>query len=248
MPEIKVENLKVVYKSNKKKIEDTVALEDFNVTFESGKFNAIVGFSGCGKSTLLRAIAGLTPYEGTISFDGVDGENLLVAERNIAYVSQNYALYPHMTIFDNIAFPLKLLKASREEIIERVYEVAEKLEIKPLLSRKPRQLSGGQQQRVAIARALVKRPSICMFDEPLSNLDNEMRMEARYLIKKVVSSQDMTVLYVTHDFMEAMALSDYIYVINNKKIEVSGTPREVFDMDNEIVKALKFNGDIKDVI
>jgi len=245
MPEIKINNLKVTYKNKK---EEVVALDNLNVTFEDGKFNAIVGFSGCGKSTLLRAVAGLLEYEGEILFDGINCDTLAINERNIAFVSQKYILYPHMTVFDNIAFPLKMIKASREEIIERVYEIADKLEIKYLLSRKPRQLSGGQQQRVAIARALVRRPKICLFDEPLSNLDNTIRQEIRHLIKKVVASQDITVLYVTHDFKEAMALSDVIYVINNGKIEVSGAPREVYDLDNETVKALRSGEDLDNVI
>lgn len=245
MPEIKIENLIVSYKNKK---EQTIVLNHLNATFESGKFSSIVGFSGCGKSSLLKAIVGLLPFEGTITFDGVDSNQILIQDRNIAYVSQNYALYPQMTIFDNIAFPLKLMKASREEIIERVYDIAKKLEIMPLLSRKPRQISGGQQQRVAIARALVKRPSVCLFDEPLSNLDNEMRMEARFLLKKVISSQNITILYVTHDFMEAMALSDEIFVLNNQKIEVHGKPKEVFEMENDTIFALKQNGDYKNVI
>ena len=238
MPEIKVNNLTVKY-YNKKKKEEVTALENLNVDFESGKFNVILGYSGCGKTTLLKSIIGTIDYEGEITYDGIPAEGLSIQDRNLSFVSQNFVLFPHMTIFDNIAFPLKTVNAKKEEIVSRVYEIAEMLEIKQCLSRKPKHLSIGQQQRVAIAKALVKRPNLILFDEPLSNLDPILRMEARYVLKKVIRNFDITVVYVTHDLREAMALADKIFIINDKKIELEGTPSEIYEADNEFVKILR---------
>ena len=181
MPKITIKNLKVTYKNKRK--SEVVALDNFNCVIEPDSFNVVVGYSGCGKTTFLRCIAGLIDYDGSIYFDDDNVDKLSPKERNIAFVSQNYVLYPRMTIFDNIAFPLVNKGASKEEIVKRVYEVADRLDIRYCLSRKPKHLSGGQQQRVALARALVKKPSIYLFDEPLSNLDNINRIEAKKLIK-----------------------------------------------------------------
>jgi len=237
MPNIKIENLTVRFE-NKKKATVT-ALENLNLEITNDSFNVIVGYSGCGKTTLLRCIAGLQDYEGIITFDDVDVESMTVQKRNVAMVTQTYALYPKMSIFDNIAFPLSIAGAPKEEIIKRVNEVAETLNIKHCLTRKPKHLSGGQQQRVALARALIKKPNIYLFDEPLSNFDYPTRIESKLLILKMVKDTQSTAIYVTHDFSEAMSIADRIIVINDGKVEIEGTPLEVYNSGNEIVESLK---------
>ena len=237
MSNIKIENLTVNY-TNKKKTTVT-ALDNISLEIKDGTLNVIVGYSGCGKTTLLRSIAGLQEYDGHIYFDGIDADTLTVQQRNVSMVTQNYVLYRTMTVFENIAFPLNIAGASKEEIIERVYDVAERLGIKHCLSRKPKHLSGGQQQKVALARALVKKPDIYLFDEPLSNFDAQKRSESRLLIKKIIKENNATALYVTHDFTEAMALADHLIVLNNGKIEIEGEPLEVYNSKNPIVESLK---------
>ena len=237
MPRITINNLKVTY-HNKKKSE-VVALDNFNCDIESDSFNVIVGYSGCGKSTLLRTIAGLIDYEGEIYFDSINTASLTIRERNVALVSQNYALYPHMNIFDNIAFPLSLMQSPKNEIIERVHVVAKYLGIEHCLTRKPRHLSGGQQQKVALARAMVKKPQLYLFDEPLSNFDLPKRYEARMMIRKAVKDYGATAIYVTHDFSEAMSIADNIIVISDGKVEISGKPLDVYNSGNLVVEDLK---------
>ena len=237
MSNIKIENLTVQY-TNKKK-ETVTALDNISLDIKDGTLNVIVGYSGCGKTTLLRSIAGLQEYDGYIYFDGVDADTLTVQQRNVSMVTQNYVLYRTMTVFENIAFPLNIAGASKDEIIERVYNVAERLGIKHCLSRKPKHLSGGQQQKVALARALIKKPDIYLFDEPLSNFDAQKRSESRILIKKIIKENNATALYVTHDFTEAMALADHLIVLNDGKIEIEGEPFEVYNSKNPIVESLK---------
>ncbi len=236
MPQIKIENLTVTYLN---KGETINALNDFSALFDDGKINVVVGYSGCGKSTLLRAIGGLTDYEGKILFDEADVSDIPVAKRNVAFVTQNYALYPHMTVFDNIAFPLKTIRLPVEEIRSRVVELAKKLDIFPCLSRKPKQISGGQQQRVALARALVKKPDVCLLDEPLSNIDEQLRFSARQLIKKAVSESGCTTIYVTHDIVEAVSLADKLFVVDGGKLETFGSPQQVLSSQSSVVKELK---------
>lgn len=236
MAVLEVKDLCVTYIA-KKKVE-VEALRNVNATFESG-INVLIGYSGCGKTTLLKCIAGLIDFDGQIFLDGVDIDTLPVQARNVSFVSQQYVLYPHLTVFDNIAFPLKNLKAPREEIIRRVNEIAEIFNLKACLSQKPKYISGGQQQRVALARALVKRPKICLLDEPLSNVDAPSRVEARAYIKNAIESLKTTAIYVTHDFQEAMSIADKIFVIDDKKIEISGTPLKVFNSCNPVVNSLK---------
>lgn len=237
MASIVIENLTVKY-TNKKKTEVT-ALDNLSLNIKDDSLNVILGYSGCGKTTLLRCVAGLQDYEGTIYINGIDADSLQVKQRNVAMVTQNYVLYRTMTIFENIAFPLKIAGASKEEIIQRVNEVAKRLEIEHCLSRKPKHLSGGQQQRVALAKALIKKPDIYLFDEPLSNLDPKIRTETRILIKKIIKETNATALYVTHDIKEAMGLADYLIVLNDGKIEIEGKPLEVFDSNNKVVESLK---------
>ncbi len=237
MSNIKIENLTVKFESKKK--PTVVALDNVSLDIKDATLNVIVGYSGCGKTTLLRSIAGLQEYEGYIYFDGVDGDTLSVQQRNVSMVTQNYVLYRTMTVFENIAFPLTIAGASKEEIIERVYYVAERLGIKHCLSRKPKHLSGGQQQKVALARALIKKPDIYLFDEPLSNFDAQKRSESRVLIKKIIKENNATALYVTHDFEEAMALADHLIVMADGKVVIEGEPLDVYNSGNEIVESLK---------
>lgn len=235
MPDITVKELTVSYSSGKK--QKTTALENVSVRFESNKINVIAGSSGCGKTTLLKTIAGLIKEEsGNIYFDSVNARTLNVQERNIAYVSQNYVLFPHKTIYDNIAFSLKVMGAPKKEIDQRVKEISERLDLTPCLTRKPKHISGGQQQRAALARALVKRPSVCLMDEPLSNLDPELRATARELIKTVFAENGTTVIYVTHDFREALAIADLLVVMDKGRVEVAGKPAVVYSSGNAVVR------------
>ena len=226
MPKIELKKLSVTYK-NKKTKKETTALKGVSEVFEDVSFNVIVGPSGSGKTTLLKAIAGLVEIEGDIFVDDVDISSLSPSLRQVAYVSQEYILYPHMTVFDNIAFPLKAIKASKEEIIEEIEKVSEALGIRHLWSRKPKELSGGQMQRIALARAIVKKPSIYLFDEPLSNLASDMREEERKLIKEVSKKYGATSLYVTHSMKEAFAIADNIIVINDGEIVARGCVDEI---------------------
>ena len=237
MSNIKIENLSVKFESKKK--PTVVALDNVSLDIKDATLNVIVGYSGCGKTTLLRSIAGLQEYEGYIYFDGVDGDTLSVQQRNVSMVTQNYVLYRTMTVFENIAFPLTIAGASKEEIIERVYYVAERLGIKHCLSRKPKHLSGGQQQKVALARALIKKPDIYLFDEPFSNVDPQKRYEERIFIKRLMTKYHATVIYVTHDIQEALALADTIFIMDNGKIVMQGDPKTIFDSDNELITSYK---------
>jgi ABC-type sugar transport system ATPase subunit len=200
---------------------------DLDIT--SGEFVVFVGPSGCGKSTLLRMIAGLEPISGgEISIGGKVVNDVPSPERGIAMVFQSYALYPHMTVFDNMAFGLKLAKAPKAEIEARVREAARILQIEPYLDRMPKALSGGQRQRVAIGRAIVRQPKVFLFDEPLSNLDAALRAQTRIEIAKLHDTLDATMIYVTHDQVEAMTLADRIVVLNAGVIEQVGSPLDLY--------------------
>ena len=194
-----------------------------------GEFIVIVGPSGCGKSTLLRMVAGLEEISGgEIAIGSRVVNRLEPAERDIAMVFQNYALYPHMTVFDNMAYGLKIAKLPRAEIEQRVNKAAGILELGALLDRKPRQLSGGQRQRVAMGRAIVRQPQVFLFDEPLSNLDAKLRAQTRLEIQKLHAELGVTSLFVTHDQVEAMTLAQRMIVMNAGRIEQIGTPEEVY--------------------
>jgi ABC-type sugar transport system ATPase subunit len=235
MPNIEIKRLCVTYKSKKKEV---LALAELSTSFMDKSFNVIVGQSGCGKTTLLRCIAGMIDYEGQIYFDDLDSMSISPQLKNIAFVSQQYVLYPTMTIFDNIAFPLKNAKLPPKDIIKRVYDVADIFNLTDLLTRKPKQLSGGQQQRVAIARALVKNPSICLLDEPLSNIDAPERSRERKIIKESLTKSGSTIIYVTHDINEAMILADNLIVMDEGQIIACGKPLEVYESNNPQVNAL----------
>ena len=237
MAKIEIKNLTVEFTDKKK--GNVVAVDNISTVFDNGMFNVILGTSGSGKTTLLRTIAGLQEYDGDILYDGTDADELSFKKRNISFVTQNYSLYSHLNIFDNIAFPLKTIGAPKEEIIERVMKLSDQLDLGVFLNRKPRHISGGQQQRVALARALVKKPSICFLDEPLSNIDPEQRRVARELMRRALKLNGCTVIYVTHDFSEAISLADRIYVMDKGKIIQSGTVEEIMESTNETVNALK---------
>ena len=204
-------------------------IKGIDLTIHDGEFFTFVGPSGCGKSTLLHMIAGLVPVsDGHIIFDEMTVNEISPKDRDVAMVFQSYALYPHMTVFRNIGFPLKMKKMPEEVIGREVRRVAGLLGLEHLLQRKPRELSGGQRQRVALGRAIVRRPKVFLMDEPLSNLDARLRIEMRAEIKRLHQDLGITTVYVTHDQAEALSLSDRIAVINEGKIEQCGTPREVY--------------------
>ncbi len=220
---------KITLENLSKHFGPVIAVNEINLTIEDGEFFALLGPSGCGKTTTLRLIAGLEkPTKGRILIDEQDVTALTPRERDVAMVFQDYALYPHMTILDNIAYPLKVRGVPREERVRRVREVAENLQIGELLDRRPGQLSGGQQQRAAVARAVVHHPRVFLFDEPLSNLDAKLRLEARAFLKHLQREVGVTSVYVTHDQAEAMALADRIAVMNHGRILQVGSPLEVY--------------------
>jgi sn-glycerol 3-phosphate transport system ATP-binding protein len=213
-----------------KSFGDTRVLEGVSTVVPDGSFVVIVGPSGCGKSTLLRMIAGLEhPDRGNISIGGRDVVQLEPGDRDLAMVFQNYALYPHLTVAENIGFGLSVRGVPRAEIARRVAHAAETLHIGELLSRRPRQLSGGQRQRVAMGRAIVREPRAFLFDEPLSNLDAKLRVIMRTEIKRLHRQLGATSIYVTHDQVEAMTLGDRLVVMNNGVIEQEGAPLEIYE-------------------
>ncbi|WP_418125717.1 ABC transporter ATP-binding protein [Variovorax sp. 160MFSha2.1] len=205
-------------------------LHDISIALEDGEFLVLVGPSGCGKSTLMNIIAGLEePSEGRLQLNGSDITHAAPAERNISMVFQSYALYPNMTVAKNIEFPLEMRKVDKATRAERVKKVGELLQIGHLMDRKPRQLSGGQRQRVAIGRALAREPQLYLFDEPLSNLDAQLRLDMRTEIKKLHQRLNATIVYVTHDQIEAMTLATRIAVMKGGVLQQLGTPHEVYN-------------------
>lgn len=234
-PEMTVSHLTVRYGKGK---DAVTALCDVDLSFSAGGFHVVAGYSGCGKTTLLRALSGMTEYEGEIFFNGQNAKELDTKDREMAYVSQQYILYPKMTVFDNIAYPLRTAHMSKEEICARVCAMAETLDLTPCLDRKPRHLSGGQQQRVALARALVRSPAVCLMDEPLSNTDAQTRTNLRHLLRDAQRRLGCTVVYVTHDMMEAMALADRLTILCDGKVVISDTPEAVYKSGNEVVRSL----------
>ncbi|CAH6813743.1 Uncharacterized ABC transporter ATP-binding protein YurJ [Vibrio chagasii] len=208
---------------------DNETLKGIDISIDSGEFLILVGPSGCGKSTLMNTIAGLENISsGEIVIDGVDVAQVEPKDRDIAMVFQSYALYPNMTVRGNIAFGLKIRKMPQDEIDAEVNRVAEMLQIEQLLDRKPSQLSGGQRQRVAMGRALARRPKLYLFDEPLSNLDAKLRVEMRHQIKRLHQKLNTTIVYVTHDQIEAMTLADRIAVMKDGELQQLGTPQEIY--------------------
>tara|TARA_B000000557_G_scaffold149433_1_gene121395 strand:- start:335 stop:1441 length:1107 start_codon:yes stop_codon:yes gene_type:complete len=214
---------------------DVHVIKDVSLDIKSQSFTVLVGPSGCGKSTMLRMIAGLEDINsGTISIDGQVVNDLPPKQRNIAMVFQSYALYPHMTVFDNMAFGLKLEKRSKDEINERVQEAARILQIEDYLHRKPKQLSGGQRQRVAIGRAITRKPKVFLFDEPLSNLDAALRVQMRVELAKLHDQLNATMIYVTHDQTEAMTLANDIVVLDEGIVSQKGSPMDLYNNPNNL--------------
>jgi len=217
-------------RSVSKSFGDNEVIHSVDLQVEDNEFMVFVGPSGCGKSTLLRLIAGLEDVnQGEISIGGERVEHLPPAKRGIAMVFQSYALYPHMTVFENMSFGLRLAKAKKDFIQQRVQEAAEVLQITELLQRKPKELSGGQRQRVAIGRAIVREPKVFLFDEPLSNLDAALRVQMRVELAKLHDQLDATMIYVTHDQTEAMTMADEIVVLDQGIISQSGGPMELYN-------------------
>ena len=222
----------------KKAYGDVQVIHGVDLTIEPGDFTVFVGPSGCGKSTLLRMIAGLEPITGgDLLIEGQRMNEVPAAKRGIAMVFQSYALYPHMSVYQNLAFGLETAKMPKAEIAQRVQRAAEILKIEPLLKRKPKQLSGGQRQRVAIGRAIVREPKIFLFDEPLSNLDAELRVAMRVEIAKLHNDLGNTMIYVTHDQVEAMTMADKIVVLNAGNIEQVGSPMELYHKPDNLFVA-----------
>jgi sn-glycerol 3-phosphate transport system ATP-binding protein len=213
-------------------------LDDIHLNVAKGEFVVIVGPSGCGKSTLLRLIAGLDELkQGHIFINQQCVNKIPAAERDMAMVFQQYALYPHMSVYDNMAYSLKIRKMNKKDIRQRIDAVASMLQLQDYLHRKPSQLSGGQRQRVAMGRAMVRSPAVFLFDEPLSNLDAKLRTEMRHEIKKIHQKLQATCLYVTHDQTEAMTLADRIVVLNKGRIEQIGTPKELYENPSSLFVA-----------
>ena len=229
----KIELRDVVKEFGEVRAVDRVSLE-----IEDGEFVALVGPSGCGKTTTLNMLAGLEEVSGgTISIDGTVVNDLDPKDRDIAMVFQNYALYPNKTVYDNLAFPLKMKKMPKADIDTRVRETGEVLSITPLLGRRPRELSGGQQQRVALGRALVRNPRVFLMDEPLSNLDAKLRVQMRTELKRFHLDLGATIIYVTHDQLEAMTMADKIAVMSGGVLQQFGRPDEIFNRPNNVFVA-----------
>ena len=220
---------RITIKNLSKSYGNVNAITKFSVEIASGMFLVLLGPSGCGKTTIIKSIAGLIePTEGQIYIDNILINNLPPKDRDVAMVFQSYALYPHMSVYDNIAFPLKMRKLSKHEIKNKVENTANLLEITPFLKRKPKELSGGQMQRVALARALVRNPKLFLMDEPLSNLDAKLRMQMRTEIKKLQKKIGITTIYITHDQIEAMSMADQIIVMNKGVIQQIGSPHVIY--------------------
>ena len=256
---VELQNLTKVFPSRHVKGEEVVAVNNFTFTIPDGKLVGLLGPSGCGKSTTLYMICGLQKPSGGKIFFGEDDVTLLPPEnRGVGLVFQNYALYPHMTVKQNILFPLQNLKGddklTKEQMLERAYECAKIVQIDELMERKPSELSGGQQQRVAIARALVKMPRVLLLDEPLSNLDARLRLQTREEIKRIQKETGITTVFVTHDQEEAMSISDMIVVMKKGIIQQIGKPQDVYNSPANLFVAKflgtppinVFNGCIKD--
>ena len=222
--------MKITIENLTKKFGDFTAVNNFNATIESGELIALLGPSGCGKSTMLNMLSGILPVtEGRIYFDNDDVTDIGAEKRGVGLVFQNYALYPHMTVLENIAFPLEIKKVKKAEREAKAIEMAKLVHVDMLLNRKPKELSGGQQQRVAIARALIKNPRVLLLDEPLSNLDARLRIEMREEIRRIQQETKITTIFVTHDQEEAMSISDKIVLMKDGVLQQKDDPQNLYD-------------------
>ena len=230
--------MKVKIEHLTKKFGDFTAVNDFTMEFDDGKLCALLGPSGCGKSTMLNMLSGILPVsDGKIFFDDLDVTNMPPQDRGIGLVFQNYALYPHMSVLENIAFPLEIKNVSKAERQEKAKEMAALVHVEQLLDRKPKMLSGGQQQRVAIARALIKEPKLLLLDEPLSNLDARLRLEMREEIRRIQLKTGVTTIFVTHDQEEAMSISDKIVLMKDGFLQQEAGPQELYDAPTNLFVA-----------
>ena len=228
----------IILKNASKHFESVKAIDQVNFEVKDAEFMVLVGPSGCGKSTLLRSIAGLEEItSGQILIDDKDVTSLHPSKRDLAMVFQSYALYPHMNVYKNLSFGLETMKIPKNVIDERVQKAAQVLQIDQLLKRKPKQLSGGQKQRVAIGRAIVREPKAFLFDEPLSNLDADLRVQMRVEIARLQKRLGVTTIYVTHDQVEAMTMADRIVVLNGGRVEQIGKPLELYNTPNNVFVA-----------
>lgn len=222
--------MKITIENLSKKFGNFTAVNNFNATIESGELIALLGPSGCGKSTMLNMLSGILPVtEGKIYFDNDDVTDIGAEKRGVGLVFQNYALYPHMTVLENIAFPLEIKKVKKAEREAKAIEMAKLVHVDMLLNRKPKELSGGQQQRVAIARALIKNPRVLLLDEPLSNLDARLRIEMREEIRRIQQETKITTIFVTHDQEEAMSISDKIILMKDGVLQQKDDPQNLYD-------------------
>ncbi len=230
--------MKIKLEGVTKRFDDVVAVNDFSLEFEEGTLTALLGPSGCGKSTMLNMLSGILPVtEGKIYFDNDDVTDMPPQKRGVGLVFQNYALYPHMSVLDNICFPLEIQKVPKAERIEKAKEMARLVKIEQYLDRKPKELSGGQQQRVAIARALIKNPRLLLLDEPLSNLDARLRLEMREEIRRIQQETKVTTIFVTHDQEEAMSISDKIVLMKDGYLMQVDRPQALYDEPQKLFVA-----------
>ena len=242
MPNIELKELYCYYGKGKK---ENLVIEDMTEHFPSGKISVIMGPSGCGKTTLLKSILGLMEYDGDIFFDDKDIYKIPTYQRNMAYINQDVSLYPHWTIFENIIFPLKNKKMSRDEIYKRARDIAERFGIAHCLNVKPKYLSWGQQQRALLARELVGEPEVVLMDEPVSHLDKMSKKDVLDFIKELNREWHLTILYVTHSYQEAMEVADQIYVMDQGKFIEKGTPKFIRASINHFVCAMRAADDEK---
>lgn len=225
MSSIEFINFSCFYQQGK---EEITAIDHISFSVQSGELLVITGESGSGKTTLIKSILGMGPYiEGELLIGNTRIDDYKVKDNNISYVRQEIVLYPHLTVYENIAFPLRSMHTPQEEVDRRVKQISNLLEVDWLLTRKPKQLSGGQQQRIAIARALIKNPEIILLDEPFSNVEQNMRLQLRQLIQKIHTAFQATIIFVTHDLSEAFFLADRILVMDNGRIADLGTPQQL---------------------
>lgn len=242
MPNIELKELYCYYGKGKK---ENLVIEDMTEYFPSGKISVIMGPSGCGKTTLLKSILGLMEYDGDIFFDDKDIYKIPTYQRNMAYINQDVSLYPHWTIFENIIFPLKNKKMSRDEIYKRARDIAERFGIAHCLNVKPKYLSWGQQQRALLARELVGEPEVVLMDEPVSHLDKLSKKDVLDFIKELNREWHLTILYVTHSYQEAMEVADQIYVMDQGKFIEKGTTKSIRASINHFVCAMRAADDEK---
>lgn len=242
MPNIELKELYCYYGKGKK---ENLVIEDMTEHFPSGKISVIMGPSGCGKTTLLKSILGLMEYDGDIFFDDKDIYKIPTYQRNMAYINQDVSLYPHWTIFENIIFPLKNKKMSRDEIYKRARDIAERFGIAHCLNVKPKYLSWGQQQRALLARELVGEPEVVLMDEPVSHLDKMSKKDVLDFIKELNREWHLTILYVTHSYQEAMEVADQIYVMDKGKFIEKGTPKSIQASINNFVCTMRAADDEK---